>query len=124
MSRRVSTRTAGTRTSPDQKKENSRGNQFGQLEKFNIESSLVHLGGRIFAESGSGAGVATVCFSFKGGCAGHCQCIDVCLSSQQEVKKKEDGKIAKKHQYEIKVIQSSLLVQTRCGGSSALCWWV
>lgn len=41
-----------------------------------------------------------------GGCAGHCQCIDVCLSSQQEIKKREDGKIAKKHQYEIKVILS------------------
>lgn len=106
MSRRVSTRTAGTRTSSEQKKENSRGNQFGQLEKFNnIESSSVHLDGKIF-ELESGAGVTTVCFSFRGGYAGHCQCIDVCLPSQQEIKKKEDGKIAKKHQYEIKVIQS------------------
>lgn len=107
MSRRVSTRTAGTRTSSEQKKENSRGDQFGQLEKFNnIENSSVHLDGRIFAELESGAGVTTVCFSFRGEYAGHCQCIDVCLASQQEIKKKEDGKIAKKHQYEIKVIQS------------------
>lgn len=107
MSRRVSTRTAGTRTSSEQKKENSRGEQFGQLEKFNnIGSSSVHLDGRVFADLESGAGVTTVCCSSRGGYAGHCQSIDVCLPSQQETKKKEDGKIAKKHQYEIKVIQS------------------
>lgn len=39
--------------------------------------------------------------------------IDMCLSTQQEIKKREDGKIAKKHQYEIKVIQSRILAQTR-----------
>lgn len=53
-----------------------------------------------------GVGVATACCIFRDGCAGHCQPTDVWFSFQQEIKKKEDGKIAKKHQYEIKVTQS------------------
>lgn len=76
--------------------------------KFNVACYSGHWGGGNLpsAELENGVGVATACCSFRDGCAGHCQPTDVWFSFQQEIKKKEDGKIAKKHQYEIKVTQS------------------